>query len=104
MRVEFAQPPKDRAVVIGRNVDPADDPGEEIAIRNLYQAIEFVEFAVGQVPGFLIGETPHDQVHLAHAAMPCAEKYLPATRIEIGAGTGAATHREILGGQERPAL
>ena len=91
--VEVAQPAEQRRVELGRDCDFPGHPGEQVAVGHLHQPLELVDFDFGQVRDRCVGKAAHDQVHLAHAAVPGAEQNLAATHVQSIARSCAAGHR-----------
>ena len=63
----------------------AGQRGIEIGIGHLDQALELVQFGVGEVGDLGIGKPAEDEVHLAGAAMPAAKQQPLAAVIEPAA-------------------
>ncbi len=93
MGVKAFQLAKDAGVMVFRNGGGVAQPGIEIAIGHLDQLFEVPKFRTVQRHDLRIGETAHDQVHLAGAAMPGAEQDAAAADIEVRAGTCRTAHR-----------
>src|SRR5439155_1580904 len=81
-KLEFTQPAQERPIVDRRDVSLARDPGKQLAVRNLDEALELGQLGLVKGVDGAVGEAAHDQVHLAHAAMPGAEQKFPAADIE----------------------
>ena len=87
---------KHRRVVRGGERGLAGQPREHVVIGQILQDLESVEVLLGQFADVRIGETAHDQVHFAQAAMPGPEQDTAAAGIEPLAPTrnGLAPSRD----------
>jgi hypothetical protein len=63
------QLPKQPGVINSRRRLPAGEPVQDIRIRQFDQLLERFQFGVGQLPESGLGETAHEQIHLAGAAV-----------------------------------
>src|SRR5262245_31448617 len=80
--MKVAHPPEHSRVDILGHAHFPRDPREQIAIRKLDQALEIGELHIAQLRQRKIGEAAHNQVHLAHAAMPASKQELTAAQIK----------------------
>src|SRR5262249_57038875 len=92
--VKRAPPSEHRAIVLCRDLLLARDPGQQLIVRQLDEALAFVELGLGEPGDFRIGEPAHDQIHLAHAAMPRAEQQFAAAEVEPVARSRGSGHEE----------
>ncbi len=87
---------KQRRVERRRNWRFAGDPRQQLGIGRIEQALEFVEFGLAHRRQIRVGETAHDEIHLAHSAPPGAKQHAPPPRVEPGARERVARHRNPL--------
>jgi len=76
--MERAKPPPHDSIVVGMHHRLSHHPGEQIAIGHFHEPFEVIKLLGRQMCHLIIRKTAQDQIHLAHPAMPCAEKE-PAT-------------------------
>lgn len=89
------QAPEERHVVIQGRRSLGRDPSKEFAIGNFDEPLELRQLFVRHCPDLRVGETPHDEIHLAHATMPCPVEDAPTTWIEAGARACRPAHEEL---------
>jgi len=82
MRVEIADPAKERRIERGRKLEFASHPAEQIAIHGLQQRLEIVKLGFAETRELSFGEAAEDKVHLLHAPVPGAVENAAAAVIE----------------------
>src|SRR5215813_11797218 len=80
--VIVAHSPEHWRIEVARNLGFAGNPGEQLPVGEVDKAFELVELGVIQNGDSTVGEAAHDQVHLAHAAVPGPEQELAAPDIQ----------------------
>src|SRR6266511_2912515 len=93
IEMEVAQPPQKRRVVVCRHCVFAGNPGIEVRVGHLDEALVFRQLGIAQTVDPGVGKPAHDQVHLADAAMPGAKQQLAPPVIAPVRGFAASGHR-----------
>ena len=94
--VKVAQLAEQRGVEIGRHVavPPSPRPSRSRSGTSISRS-NSSSFVLGQFRDRCVGEAAHDQVDLAHAAMPGAEQKLAPAHIQSLARSCTAGHRSL---------
>src|SRR6476646_12119938 len=79
-RAHFLQ---NRRIFRRRCVLKSGKPGEDERVGQIEQMLEFVELRIVETRQRRIGETAHEQVHLAYATMPGAESDAAAADLAV---------------------
>ena len=80
--MEGAEPPQQLTILGSGDFRLPGDPGIELGVGKLDQPLVVVQVPLAQLGDMGVGESTHDQVHLAIAAMPGSKEDPAPSRIE----------------------
>ncbi len=71
-------------VVRPRHWGLSDQPGEDLLVGEFHQLLERAKLAFIEARELRVRESPHQQVHFAHAAMPSTKTQPPPANLGVG--------------------